>query len=205
MKNKTRKLIGRFIALLIILVLSLSLFSCAKTPAEDNAIPENLIEENNEQTEDQTEKTEDNTDNTPVIDTTNDEQMFPEQIANSSNEINNEEILNEDDIDKKGPRNTATEEVNFSDNTVIVTLTKKESRLNKTYTALDFSYLNVQSVSTLLSYYEDVDNRVMLSITLATNDKKKVLEAIDILENVDYVYSACPDYIFKIINQDERV
>ena len=57
MKNKTRNLIGRFTALLIILVLSLSVFSCAKVPTEDGAIVDNLKidvdvpPENNEKTE----------------------------------------------------------------------------------------------------------------------------------------------------------
>ena len=62
MKNKTRKLIGRFTAALIIIALMLSVFSCAKVPTEDGAVADSLKTENNIPLENNTEKAGEKTD-----------------------------------------------------------------------------------------------------------------------------------------------
>lgn len=172
----------KIITLFIILALSISLFSCAKTPAEDNAIPENLIEENNEQTEDQTEKTED----TPVIDTTNDEQITEQPPKNE---------------DKATPCDVTIDEP-FSDFEVVVSFTLEESAKDLEYFPEDFSEVDCFNVYPFDYYPEEIHpeykGRKTVILMLNEQSKQGVLDAVKILEKDERVYSAEPNFIVEM-------
>jgi len=102
----------------------------------------------------------------------------------------------------------AKTEYDFSDDTVIVVLTPKISHPSKSLDASFFGDFEKKQVENIFIIHDDkyVDTlrkagrefRSIYKITLPTHDKAKVREAVEILQKIDGIESATPDYLFPV-------
>lgn len=143
-----------------------------------------------------------NTDNEIDTDTVMTE--FDEMLQSDSRLTENIEIINSNEETEINYTETEISlDANFSEDSVLLTLTKEESVLNKTYSPSDFPEIDIEEISVLIPYREDWDNKVSLCITLANSTKKKVIEAIAMLYQDSRVRSASPNYIYTIEDSDD--
>ena len=121
---------------------------------------------------------------------------------------------------------TATLEDDFSDDCVLVVIDHANSIIDRVFTASDFPEVDVKTITYLTSPItplfeeseteEEVQKKAeilaltnveefnhIIRIELNVKGKKKVLEAIRILETFDFVISAEPNYVIKIGNDEE--
>ena len=141
------------------------------------------------------------------IDDVSEEQLVEAFLEDFKTEDNTISYMNEEteEIDKAEPCD-ATIDMDFSENEVLVVMTKEQSRLKQEYTASDFPQLNnIVSVRCLMNTSQQSDKYSILLITLNENDKEKVLDTIKILEGLDYVYAAEPNYYLEMLEQVEYI
>ena len=178
MKNKTRKLLGRFIPLLIIIALVLSAFSCAKEPTEDGAVADSLKTENNIPPENNKEKTGEKTDSS----TENAKDLDPKE-AEQNNEAQDPMAFTVND--------------KFSAYEVAVVLTDEETAKNKQYTIADFEEYDISSIIDYNCYPEQFypEHKGRRSFVLLLNEpsKERVLEYCEKLSKDPRVQLAEPN------------
>ena len=167
----------KIVSLFIILSLMLSLFSCFKSPTEDNAIPENFVTENNENTG-ELEKEQQNTD---------------------------EDETNHEKSKDKAAHCDVTIDEPFSDFEVVVSFTLEESAKDLEYFPEDFPEVDCFNVYLFDYYPEEVHpeykDRKTVILMLNEQSKQGVLDAVKILEKDDRVYSAEPNYYGAVIGE----
>ena len=187
MKNKTRKLLGRFAAALIILALVLSVFSCAKVPTEDGAVVDSLKTENNIPPENNKEKTGEKTDSLAE----NVKDLDPVTVAN------NDKLLQTDVQQEYKPLEFELDD-EFSPYDVVVTLTEEESAKGKDYKVEDFAEYDIFHVFEYSEYYSkeyypQLEKNRTLVLMLENPSKERVLEYCEKLEKDLRVQFARPN------------
>lgn len=174
MKYKTRKLLGRFAAALIVIALVLSAFSCAKAPTEDGAVVDSLKTENNipsENNEQITEQPEQPKDKAEPCDVTIDEYFMPDQVVVT---LTKEESA-------KGIKYT---EKDFAEYGVINVFPYNDYYPEK--------------------FYPEYKNRQTLVLMIEQYSKQAVLDCVKKLEQDSRVYSSEPWFSFHYINRTFR-
>ena len=101
--------------------------------------------------------------------------------------------------EEKSPPCDVTIDENFEEGEVMVMLMREQSAARQEYTAEDFPGVDVKEIKVILNYHSHINNNLGLKITLNKKDKQSVIDAVKILEQNPIVYSACPNYIFKIV------
>lgn len=91
---------------------------------------------------------------------------------------------------------------NFADDCVVVVLDKKISKINKIHNAKFFSGIKIKSLEDLTKRKINIksknnDFKQILKIYLKDNSKENVLSAIKILNEMDGIISAEPNYYFE--------
>ena len=128
-----------------------------------------------------------------------------EDILDSFSEyINDESNLTEDEVvndeEEKSPPCEATIKDEFVEDEVIVFIMREQSAVQQEYTAADFPGVDIKEISILMDYYPDSNNYMMLLFKLNKQDKQSVLDAVKILEQNPIVFSACPNYIYEVVD-----
>ena len=129
-----------------------------------------------------------------------------EEVLDSFAEfISEENSLVDDDLsisseEEKSPPCEATLEDEFEAGEVIVDIMRAQSAARQEYTAADFPGVDIKEISVIMNYYPDSNNHLGLLIKLNKQDKESVLEAVKVLEQNPIVFSACPNYIYEVLD-----
>ena len=98
---------------------------------------------------------------------------------------------------------TISTEEDFDGTSVLVTMTEEISEVNKVYDKSFFGGIEISSIEDLSTMtgniaekecFDESKFKQILQLHLPTDSKDNVLEAIDKLEDIDGVLSACPNY-----------
>lgn len=101
----------------------------------------------------------------------------------------------------------ATLDDDFADDCVLVAIDKTNSEINKVFSKDDFNGVEIASVEDLTHYDSDpTNNRLfnedgfyqILKLNLANTGKDEVLKAIKVLEELEFIVSAEPNYRIEI-------
>ena len=124
---------------------------------------------------------------------------FSEYIIDESN-LTEGEVVNVNSEEGKSSPCEATLEDQFEASEVIVTLMREQSATRQEYTAADFPGMDIINISVIMDYYPESNNHMVLLIKLNKQDKQSVLDAVKILEQNPIVFSACPNYIYEVVD-----
>ena len=124
---------------------------------------------------------------------------FSEYINDKSN-LTEDEVVNLNGEEEKSPPCEATLEDQFEASEVIVTLMREQSAARQEYIAADFPGVDIKDISVIMDYYPESNNHMVLLIKLNKQDKQSVLDAVKILEQNPIVFSACPNYIYEVVD-----
>ncbi len=191
----------RYISILIISTILLSLASCKKMPEDTigtdiqaQGVQTDAPEQNEkqEQPESPTEKPVKEDKESTAEKTKDTADTAPEKAENAANESYAD--------NKSEPEEDFTLDVPFSKYEVVVTLTDEETAKNKTYMPEDFPDLDIFNVYEQPDYYdfkfEYKDNKykgkTTIMLMLNKPSKERVLEYVKILQNDTRVFDACP-------------
>ena len=84
-------------------------------------------------------------------------ELFSEELVTDSAELLNGYEKSEETTGK-AELCAATIDMDFSDNEVLVVLSKEQSRQKQEYTANDFPELEIESIKCIMNYHQEIDN-----------------------------------------------
>ena len=174
----------KVISLFLILSLLFTLFGCTTTVQEETAAADVLVQE---QKTEQPPKT--------VVKT-------EQQLENT----NKQQINKTDTTNDKASYCDVTIDEPFSANEVVISLTLEESAKKKSYTPDDFSQVDIFHVFEFnyypTEYHPEYEGRTTLMLMLNDPSKERVLEYVKVLEKDERIYSAEPNFITDIYNNE---
>jgi len=200
----------KIIAILIISVLTLSLFSCKPNEESDEGVAELLDQQ--VQPEPEPPETDDKNEKEETQDKTEETQDKTEETQENMQETQEKTVVKSDGDAKKAGAKPANEEpdfttdVPFSENEVVIVLTEEETAKGKTYTSADFPELDVFNVFENSNYIREFVNdqvfeesgyygKTTLMLMLREPSKERVLEYIKILLKDPRVFDAFPNIV----------